>query len=89
VANRRDKFSAIRDGVIMEIAAKLKKVTKGRVPDSHIDRVISAFFAAIRHRVEVANRENDSSSHHIAEVNKRGSAASHRLRIKRAVSGQF
>jgi hypothetical protein len=39
----------------MEIAAKLKKVTKGRVPDSHIDRVISAFFAAIRHRVEVAN----------------------------------
>jgi hypothetical protein len=54
-ANRRNKFSAPRDEVIMEIAAKLKKITKGRVPDSHINRVISAFFSAIDRGVGIGN----------------------------------
>jgi hypothetical protein len=54
-AKRRDKFSALRDEVIMETAAKLKKVTKGRVPDSHINRVISAFFDAIDSGVGIDN----------------------------------
>jgi hypothetical protein len=54
-ARRLCKFSALRDEVIMEIVAKLKKLTKGWVSDSNINRVISAFFAAIGQRVEVGN----------------------------------
>jgi hypothetical protein len=47
------RYADVRNEVIMETAAKLKQITKGRVPDSRINRAISAFFNMIGPRVEI------------------------------------